>query len=324
MSIVEQGYQHWQGELSGHTWRWLTITRQGVRAQLRNRGTRIVVLLAFVPALGLAALAMLWGLFENKAPFLMPLVNLVQGLPDEFKNGPRQFRGTMWTLAVYGFFQIQLFFSMLLVLFVGPSLISQDLRFNAVPLYFSRPLRRLDYFVGKLGVIGTYLSAVSIVPLLVAYLLGLCFSLDVTVIRDTARLLLVSVLYGVVVVVSAGTLMLALSSLSRNSRYVGAMWLAVWIVGDLVALSLYNDGRGVRWGLLFSFTQNLKRLCGFLLDTDSAWTKLEDALRSDKGGPVFGSASPFPWYWSAGVLVALFGLSVWILTQRVKSLDRLK
>ncbi len=30
---------------------------------------------------------------------------------------------------------------MLLVLMVGPDLISQDLRFNAIPLYFARPLR---------------------------------------------------------------------------------------------------------------------------------------------------------------------------------------
>ena len=45
---------------------------------------------------------------------------------------------------------------MFLVLLVGPELISQDLRFNAMPLYFARPVRRLDYFVGKLGVIAVY------------------------------------------------------------------------------------------------------------------------------------------------------------------------
>jgi hypothetical protein len=31
-----------------------------------------------------------------------------------------------------------------------------------------------------------------------------------------------------------------------------------------------------------------------------------------------------PWYWSAGVLAGLFGLSLCILTTRVKSLDRLR
>ena len=32
----------------------------------------------------------------------------------------------------------------------------------------------------------------------------------------------------------------------------------------------------------------------------------------------------FPWYWSAAVLVGLFGLSACILNFRIKSLDRLR
>ena len=79
---------------------------------------------------------------------------------------------------------------MILIVLVGPSLISQDLRFNALPLYLSRPLRRIDYLLGKLGVIGAFLGLVIIVPCLVAYVLGLLFSLDLTIVRDTYRLLL--------------------------------------------------------------------------------------------------------------------------------------
>ena len=29
MPIFDQGYQHWQGKLAGHTWRWLAITSMG-------------------------------------------------------------------------------------------------------------------------------------------------------------------------------------------------------------------------------------------------------------------------------------------------------
>jgi ABC-2 type transport system permease protein len=32
----------------------------------------------------------------------------------------------------------------------------------------------------------------------------------------------------------------------------------------------------------------------------------------------------YPWTWSAGVLLALFGLSIWVLNHSIKSLDRLK
>ena len=34
MPIFDQGYQHWNGELSGHGWRWYAIARHGVRAHL--------------------------------------------------------------------------------------------------------------------------------------------------------------------------------------------------------------------------------------------------------------------------------------------------
>ncbi len=37
MPIFDQGYQHWTGELTGHAWRWLAITRHGVRVGMKNR-----------------------------------------------------------------------------------------------------------------------------------------------------------------------------------------------------------------------------------------------------------------------------------------------
>src|SRR5438105_7088541 len=82
MPIFDQGYQHWQGNLSGHAWRWLAIARHGVRAQFRNRWVRIVLLLAWLPALSLAGVLTAWGLIEQKASFVMPLLSLFR-LPDE-------------------------------------------------------------------------------------------------------------------------------------------------------------------------------------------------------------------------------------------------
>ena len=37
MPIFDQGYQHWSGQLSGHAWRWLAITRHGVRIGMQSR-----------------------------------------------------------------------------------------------------------------------------------------------------------------------------------------------------------------------------------------------------------------------------------------------
>ena len=140
---------------------------------------------------------------------------------------------------------------MLLVVIAGPNLISRDLRFNALPLYFSRPLTRLDYFLGKLGVIATLVAAVAIAPAVAAYALGVCFSLELSVIRDTWRLLPASLLYGLVIVASAGPLMLALSSLSRRSLYVGIAWAGLWVISSAAAGVLDGIHRGAMYHKLW-------------------------------------------------------------------------
>jgi hypothetical protein len=116
----------------------------------------------------------------------------------------------------------------------GPGLISQDLRFNALPLYFARPLTRRDYFLGKLGVIGYLVALVAVGPAVFAYVVGVCFSLDLRVIPDTWTVLVGSVAYGLVVTLSTGTLILALSSLTRRSLYVGIAWAGLWIISGAV------------------------------------------------------------------------------------------
>src|SRR5262245_58063172 len=188
MPIFDQGYQHWQGQLSSSWWRWWTITRYGVRANFKSIWTKIVLFLALVPALLLAGAVALWGFVEQQSEFIQPLLAFLR-LPAELTSGPKAFREAVWS-GLYGvFFSVQTFFCMILIVTIGPGLVSQDLRFNAMPLYFSRPLTRFDYFLGKFGVIAVYIGAVTVAPALLAYLLGLLFSLDLGVIRDTAWLI---------------------------------------------------------------------------------------------------------------------------------------
>jgi ABC-2 type transport system permease protein len=281
MPIFDQGYQHWQGKLSGQAGRWLPITRHGAQVQLKNWWIRWLLMGACLPALVLTGLLAIWGLFEQQSRFLTPFLFLFQNLPDAVKAGPKGFRTELWTLAFRQFFDIQLTVSMILVLLVGPDLISQDLRFNAIPLYLSRPLRRFEYFLGKLGVIAVFLSAVTILPTLLAFLLGYGFSLDPTVIRDTARLLLASMAFGIIVVVSAGLMMLALSSLSRNSRYVGAMWLGLWIVSNMTAGVLEATVRA-DWCPLVSYTNNLRRVRDALFDAETSWDKVTNVFQAGR------------------------------------------
>jgi ABC-2 type transport system permease protein len=426
MPIFDQGYQHWQGPLSGHAWRWLTIARHGVRVQMKNRILRILVFLAWLPALVLVVFLALWGLVEQKNQTIFPLLQAI--LPAEIMRDPSAFRETMWTLGYSYFFKFEMYAIMLLVVIAGPGLISRDLRFNALPLYFARPLTRLDYFAGKLGVIGALVALVAVGPAVVAYVVGICFSLDVGVVKDTYPVLLGSAGYGLVITLSAGTLILAMSSLTRRSLYVGIAWAGLWIISGsvasimtaiqqesirrgimedemthwleahphppgvqmvgfspvrrwqpdtqkrrLVGLEPGQEEAGERWHKawsgaydiakikvqlgqaeaaredwrpLCSYVGNLNRMADLLLRTDAAWVAIGRALLGPAmaigrgGGPGFEPlpdltsimerrfanqlVAQFPWWWSAGVLAGLLGISTWTLTRRVKSLDRLR
>ncbi|MFL5327491.1 MAG: ABC transporter permease [Gemmataceae bacterium] len=243
MPIFDQGYQHWQGPLTAFRWRWLAVARHGVRATLKSKIVRIMLLLAWVPALALVVVLALWGLLEQQAESVLTF--LKQILPPDVIAKPQEYRAAVWTIVYDYFFKTELTWTIFLVLAVGPSLISKDLRFNALPLYFSRPIRRLDYFLGKLGVIAFFIAATTIAPALVAYLFGIAFSLDLSVIRDTHRLLWAGLAYGLVITLSAGTLMLALSSLSRRSIYVGITWagfcfLTTMVSGILIGLQFHG------------------------------------------------------------------------------------
>jgi ABC-2 type transport system permease protein len=385
MPIFEQGYKHWDGELSGHTWRWWTIARQGVRVALQGWGLRILTLMAMTPAVALVGVFVLWGFLEQQAEWIMPIARSI--FPPEVASDPAGFRVIVWTLAFHFFFKLELFIAMLLVLIVGPGLISQDLRFNAIPLYFSRPLYRWDYFLGKLGVIAFFLALVAVVPALLGYLLGILFSFKLDVIRDTWHLVPGCLGYGLLIVLSAGTLMLALSSLSRSSRYVAAFWIGIWFLSSTVAGVMStihvtqtvhaelrqvpqdppprwdpNDPQAAEnfrqwqvrqqqmnrrfdwqrrrnlemsaylndWRPIISYTNNLDRVGRVLLDVDTIAIRFANEVlpaqtpeEAKTAARYFLSGPQYPWYWSASILLVLFGASLWLLTTRVRTLDRL-
>src|SRR3954470_19802373 len=98
MPIFDQGYQHWSGELTGHAWRWLAIARHGVRIGMKNRLLRVLLMLAWLPALVLAFSLCVWGLIEQKSDLVKPLLPMLDFLGPEIMADPKAYRIEVWTL----------------------------------------------------------------------------------------------------------------------------------------------------------------------------------------------------------------------------------
>ncbi|GAA2709018.1 MULTISPECIES: ABC transporter permease subunit [Streptomyces] len=60
----------------------------------------------------------------------------------------------------------------------APQAVSRDLRFKTVPLYFSRPIERVDYVVAKFAAMASALFVLTAVPLVILYVGALLAKMD--------------------------------------------------------------------------------------------------------------------------------------------------
>ena len=137
----------------------------------------------------------------------------------------------------------------LLSVFVGSGLISRDLQTGSLRLYLSRPITRLDYYLGKFSVLGVFIGLITFVPGLLLLLLHAVTSEDFSVFGGRALDLILAVSVGYVLV--ACSITLALSALTESPRIAGVSCLGVWFLGTLIAEFLHRAYRGA-WPQLFS------------------------------------------------------------------------
>lgn len=366
MSIYDQGYQHWEGTFRPHSIRWLVIATHGLRGAFRSKSVRRLTFLALFPSFVLIAFLSIWGLIEQEVSWgaaFAPILRMF-GFPESILSGPKGHRLMVWTFAFNVFLGFQTIFWVLTLLVVGPRLISQDLRANALPLYLSRPLNRWDYFLGKFAVVAACIGGVTVLPLSMAYLFGLLFSFDPAVIGDTIGLFAGSLAYCLVLIASAGALILAISSLTNSSLQVSMIWIMLWLLSAGLATAAMGMVRGITrgdpeardrfaWVELISYNANLYRVRQEFLGTERAWESLRELSQQDfakmfparrfgrPGGPG-GPMAPLPptppppplvgpdrgeltpIRWSAGVLGGLFLASAAILATRIRGMDRLR
>jgi ABC-2 type transport system permease protein len=148
MAVYRRGYQRYRGDLTGDLARLFVLPRFAWKRLLEQRLVVIILVISLFWPLACAAFiyvsnhAELWG-----------------GLDRDFLQFLR-IDGRFFVV----FANAQAFFAMILAAFAGPSLIAPDLSNGALPLYFSRPLSRVEYVLARLLVLVGLMSPVTWMP----------------------------------------------------------------------------------------------------------------------------------------------------------------
>ena len=220
----------------------VVITKAGIVRAWQSSWVRRLMFFAWMPALWFAVGFFLYEkavgiprLAEEFMPFLRSQANNRQ-MDEVFQmiaNGDMQgARNGVWAWLLLTFFRYPQGVVMALVIgLIAPPLISQDIRSRAFLLYFSRPIDRFEYVLGKLATVWAYLAMISMLPALALYVMGILLSPDANVVAATWDLPLRIVAATMVLSIPTGSLALCLSSLTKESRIAGFAWFAILILG---------------------------------------------------------------------------------------------
>ena len=276
MPIHDQGYQRYAGSRARTGAAWQVIAKAGLRSVLVERKFLGLLLVAWLPFLVRAVQVYIAANFQQ-ASFLAP-------------KG-ETFREFLETQSVFVFF---------ITIYVGSGLIAADRRANALQLYLAKPLSRWEYVAGKLAVLFTLLLFVTFVPALALLLVQIGFAGSLTFVRQNLYLLPAITLYSLAQVLLASSTMLALSSLSKSSRFVGVLYAGL----IFFTAALFNAVRGI---------------------TGKAWLVwLSPSDVMEQLGDVIFRLPPrfdMPGWLAAVVVLLLIGGSALVLERRVRAVE---
>jgi ABC-2 type transport system permease protein len=274
--IHDQGYRRYGGGRAPRGRAWAVIAASGIRTFLGKR--------AF---LGLLLIS--WGQFFVRAV----QIYLAANLPQAAVLAPTP--ETFWQ-----FFDLQQLFVFVVTVYVGAGLIANDRRANALQIYLSKPLSRTEYVFGKLAILVAFLLLVTWIPAIVLLLVQIAFAGNFTFFRNNLFLFPAITVFSFIEVIMVATAMLALSSLSNSSRYVGIMYAAVTFFSSAVygVLYLVTRSTSLSW---ISFTANLSQVGNVIFRLP---------LKYDT-----------PWPVSLFMIVVIVFLSGFILERRVRGVE---
>jgi ABC-2 type transport system permease protein len=157
------------------------------------------------------------------------------------------------------FLEQQELFVFLVTVYVGAGLIANDRRANALQIYLSKPLTRAEYVFGKLAILVIFLLLVTWVPAIVLLIVQIAFAGNFTFFAKNVFLFPAITVFSFIEVLTFSAAMLALSSLSKSSRYVAILYAAVLFFTSSIYGVLYAVTRSTALSWL-SITANLSQI----------------------------------------------------------------
>ncbi len=290
MTIKEKGYTHWDGELKDGRFSWWPITRFGIKLTFKRKFFKFLFALTLLPAL-----VWLVGIYISER--LEDFSFMVRGDQTDFLNVNPSYFNTYFTN------DFLLFMMIMILVFCGAGLISDDLKHNALQLYFARPLKKQDYLFGKAAVIFFFLFILTLVPGLIFIIMKLIFAGNFKFIYSYPWLPLSIIVYSVLLTSFFALYTLLLSSIGKNRRYVAILIFGVYIFSDIFS-GIFKEIFHSQYFYLLSIKSNLQQVGAVLFDQRTPWN--------------------VPWYYSLLAIAAICLFSAYMLKRKVRGVEIIK
>jgi ABC-2 type transport system permease protein len=281
--IHDQSYRRYTGVRAALGRSWTVIAWAGIRTMIRKRLFLGLLIFAWVP-------------FIVRAVQIYVVSNFPQA--QMLAVDARMFRD---------FLDQQSFFVFMTTIYVGAGLIANDRRANALQIYLSKPLLRTEYIVGKAAVLFTFLMLVTWLPAMLLVMLQVMFSGSFTFLKANLFLFPAITVGAALQSLLATLTMLALSSLSNSSRYVGILYAGIIFFTKAI------------WGVMYAITR----------DSGWSWISVSDNLNQVvdvvfRLPAMCNGCNPrylTPWSVSLIAVLGLMAVSISILERRVRGVE---
>jgi len=276
MPIHDQSYRRYSGVRAALGRSWTVIAWAGIRNMMRKRAFLGLMFFAWLPFIVRAVQIYVSSNFPQAAMFAPTA--------ETFRE----------------FLEQQDFFVFIVTIYVGAGLIANDRRANALQIYLAKPMMRSEYIAGKAAILFVFLSLVTLAPALLLLLLQVVFAGNFTFLKNNLFLFPAIIVASLLQVLLATFTMLALSALSKSSRYVGilyagALFFTAAVYGAMVAIT------GSTKLSYLSLGANLSQVVDVIF-------RLEPRYAT-------------PWQVSLIVIIGLITLSISVLERRVRPVE---